>query len=158
MDVEVGKTAPDFELPDQDGKPVKLSELKGSPVVLYFYPKDDTPGCTKQACGLRDSWSEIEQLGATVLGVSPDKPDKHVKFRQKYDLPFTLLADSEHKAADSYKVWKKKALYGRSFLGIERSTFIIDEEGKIVNVMRKVKPESHAEDVLAELKLLQNGQ
>ena len=149
--VEEGTAAPDFELTSDVGEPVRLSALRGRPVVLYFYPKDDTPGCTKQACGLRDVYGEIEERGATVLGVSPDTEASHVKFRSKYGLPFTLLADPEHKVAELYGVWVEKTSFGRTSKGIKRSTFVIDADGKVASTMIGVSPDGHAEKVLAAL-------
>jgi len=149
--VEEGKPAPDFELTTDGGEAVKLSDYRGKPVVLYFYPKDDTPGCTTQACGIRDAYSEFQDRGAVVLGVSPDDESSHVKFRDKYELPFTLLADPEHKVADDYGVWVERNAYGKTFMGIERSTFLIDSQGNVAKVMRKVKADTHADDVLAAL-------
>jgi peroxiredoxin Q/BCP len=149
--VEEGKTAPDFELTSDAGDRVKLSDLRGKPVVLYFYPKDDTPGCTVQACGIRDAYSKFQQRGAVVLGVSPDDEASHVKFRDKYELPFTLLADPTHQVAEDYGVWVEKNAYGQKKMGIERSTFIIDPDGNVTKVMRRVKPDAHAGDVLAAL-------
>ncbi len=148
---DVNDLAPDFELPTQDGTPLKLSDLRGQKVVLYFYPKDDTPGCTTQACGLRDAWREFERKGAVVLGVSPDPVRAHAKFREKYDLPFTLLADTNHEVADRYGVWKEKSRYGRTYWGNERTTFVIAEDGRIARIFPRVKPEAHAEQVLAAL-------
>jgi thioredoxin-dependent peroxiredoxin len=149
--VEEGKTAPDFELTSDAGERVKLSDLRGKTVVLYFYPKDDTPGCTVQASGIRDAYSEFQQRGAVVLGVSPDDEASHVKFRSKYELPFTLLADPNHEVAEDYGVWVEKNAYGQKKMGIERSTFIIDPAGNVAKVMRRVKPDTHADDVLAAL-------
>jgi peroxiredoxin Q/BCP len=149
--IEEGKTAPDFVLTSDAGERVKLSDLRGKPVVLYFYPKDDTPGCTKQACGIRDAYAEFQQRGAVVLGVSPDNEASHVKFREKYSLPFTLLADPDHDVAEDYGVWVEKNAYGKKKMGVERSTFIIDSEGNVAKVMRRVKPDTHADDVLAAL-------
>ena len=149
--VEEGKAAPDFELTSDAGEKVKLSDFRGQPVVLYFYPKDDTPGCTTQACGIRDSYDAFADRGAVVLGVSPDDESSHVKFKQKHGLPFTLLADPDHSVADSYGVWRERKAYGKTFMGIERSTFLIDPEGNVSKVMRKVKPDTHADDVLAAL-------
>jgi len=146
-----GKAAPDFALTSDVGETVTLASLRGSPVVLYFYPKDDTPGCTTQACGIRDSWDEFERRGAVVLGVSPDSESSHVKFKQKFGLPFTLLADPDHSTAEAYGVWVEKKNYGKTYMGIERSTFVIDGEGNVVKVMRSVKPDTHAADVLAAL-------
>jgi peroxiredoxin Q/BCP len=149
--VEEGKPAPDFELSSDSGERVKLSSLRGKPVVLYFYPKDDTPGCTKQACGIRDVYADFRERGAVVLGVSPDDEASHVKFKEKYSLPFTLLADPEHEVAEEYGVWKQRNLYGKKSMGIERSTFVIDADGNVAKAMRRVKPDTHAADVLAAL-------
>ena len=149
--VEEGKPAPDFELSTDNGARVRLSSLRGKPVVLYFYPKDDTPGCTTQACGIRDAYADFRARGAVVLGVSPDDEASHVKFKEKYSLPFTLLADPEHKVAEQYGVWKERNMYGKKSMGIERSTFVIDGEGNVTKAMRRVKPETHAADVLAAL-------
>jgi peroxiredoxin Q/BCP len=149
--VQEGKPAPEFELTSDSGETVKLSDLRGKPVVLYFYPKDDTPGCTTQACGIRDAWGEFERAGAVVLGVSPDDEQSHVKFKAKYDLPFTLLADTDHKTADEYGVWGEKTYAGKTYMGVFRSTFVIDEEGNVAKEMRDVKPDTHADDVLAVL-------
>jgi peroxiredoxin Q/BCP len=149
--VEEGKPAPDFELTSDSGETVKLSSLRGKPVVLYFYPKDDTPGCTKQACGIRDAYGEFERAGAVVLGVSPDDESSHVKFKEKYGLPFTLLADPGHAVADEYGVWGEKTYAGRSYMGVNRSTFVIGEDGTVKKVMHNVKPDTHADDVLAVL-------
>ena len=151
MPVEEGTAAPDFSLLSDSGETVTLSSLKGKPVVLYFYPRDDTPGCTTQACDLRDSWTEFERRGAKVLGVSPDDEASHVKFKQKFDLPFTLLADPDHATADDYGVWVEKSMYGKTYMGVERSTFVIGPDGTLAKVMRKVKPDTHADDVLAAL-------
>jgi peroxiredoxin Q/BCP len=133
------------------GDTVILSQFRGKPVVLYFYPKDDTPGCTAQACGIRDVWGELERKGAVVLGVSPDSPKKHVKFREKYNLPFTLLSDEAHEAAEAYGTWVEKSMYGKTYMGMERSTFVIDADGTVAKIMRKVKPADHADAVLAAL-------
>ena len=149
--VEEGKQAPDFELTSDSGERVRLSALRGQPVVLYFYPKDDTPGCTAQACGIRDAWGEFERRGAVVLGVSRDDETSHLKFKEKYGLPFPLLADTDHTVADDYGVWVEKTNYGKTYMGIERSTFVIDADGNVVKVMRRVKPDTHADDVLAAL-------
>jgi peroxiredoxin Q/BCP len=149
--VEEGKPAPDFELTSDSGETVKLSDLRGKQVVLYFYPKDDTPGCTTQARGIRDAWGEFQRAGAVVLGVSPDDESSHVKFKEKYELPFALLADTGHRTADDYGVWVEKNYGGKTYMGVERSTFVIDEEGKVAKVLRKVKPDTHADDVLAAL-------
>jgi peroxiredoxin Q/BCP len=149
--VEEGQPAPDFELASDSGERVRLSDLRGMPVVLYFYPKDDTPGCTKQACGLRDAWSEYRERGAIVLGVSPDDEASHAKFKEKYSLPFTLLADPGHAVAAEYGAWGEKRNYGRTYEGIIRSTFVIGPDGTVVKTMRNVKPDGHAERVLAAL-------
>jgi peroxiredoxin Q/BCP len=149
--VEEGKPAPDFELSSDTGDRVKLSSLRGKPVVLYFYPKDDTPGCTTQACGIRDVYADFRGRGAVVLGVSPDDEASHLKFKEKYSLPFTLLADPEHEVAEEYGVWKERNLYGKKSMGIERSTFVIDADGNVAKTMRRVKPDTHAADVLAAL-------
>jgi thioredoxin-dependent peroxiredoxin len=149
--VEEGQEAPDFELTSDAGERVRLSQLRGQPVVLYFYPKDDTPGCTAQACGIRDSYDDFEQRGAVVLGVSPDEESSHVKFKQKYGLPFTLLADPDHEVAEQYGVWGERKYMGKTYMGVERSTFLIDEDGRIAKVMRRVKPDTHAERVLEAL-------
>jgi thioredoxin-dependent peroxiredoxin len=149
--VEQGAPAPDFTLASDSGESVTLSQFRGSPVVLYFYPKDDTPGCTAQACGIRDAWGEFERSGAVVLGVSPDSPKKHVKFRDKYGLPFTLLADEDHEVAEAYGVWVEKSFAGRKYMGVERSTFIVGPDGKLAKIMRRVKPDTHADAVLEAL-------
>jgi len=149
--IEEGKPAPDFELTSDTGETVRLSGLRGKPVVLYFYPKDDTPGCTTQACGLRDAYGELESEGAIVLGVSPDSEKSHVKFKEKYDLPFTLLADTDHAVAEQYGVWGEKSMYGRKYFGIKRSTFVIDQNGVIARVFANVKPKGHAAEVLEAL-------
>ena len=149
--IEEGNEAPDFTLQADDGSTVKLSELRGKPVVLYFYPKDDTPGCTAQACGIRDAWGEFERAGAVVLGVSPDDERSHGKFKEKYDLPFTLLADTDHATAEEYGVWQEKTFAGKKYMGVARSTFVIDADGNVARELRNVKPDTHADDVLAAL-------
>ena len=149
--IEEGKPAPDFELTSDSGENVKLSDLRGKPVVLYFYPKDDTPGCTTQACGIRDAYGEFERAGAVVLGVSPDDESSHVKFRAKYELPFTLLADTDHAVSEQYGVWGEKSYMGKTYLGVSRSTFVIAADGTVKKVMQNVKPATHADDVLAAL-------
>jgi peroxiredoxin Q/BCP len=149
--IEEGQPAPDFELTSDSGETVKLSALRGKPVVLYFYPKDDTPGCTAQACGIRDAYGEFEEAGAVVLGVSPDSESSHVKFKEKYGLPFTLLADADHAVAELYGVWGEKTFAGKTYLGVNRSTFVIGADGNVARVMHDVKPASHADDVLAAL-------
>jgi peroxiredoxin Q/BCP len=149
--VEEGTPAPEFTLTSDADEPVSLSDFRGKPVVLYFYPKDDTPGCTAQACGIRDAYGEFERAGAVVLGVSPDSVKRHVKFREKYGLPFTLLADPEHEVAERYGVWGEKKFAGKSYMGINRSTFVIAPDGTVAKAMYKVKPAEHADDVLAAL-------
>ena len=149
--VEERSLAPDFSLISDSGDSVSLSQSRGQPVVLYFYPKDDTPGCTAQACGIRDAWEEFERQGAVVLGVSPDDPRSHARFKEKYGLPFTLLSDEEHEVAERYGVWVEKTMAGRTYMGVERSTFVIDPEGTVAKVLRRVKPDTHAADVLAAL-------
>lgn len=148
MSVEEGGPAPEFSLRSDSGETVSLADLRGTPVVLYFYPKDDTPGCTAQACGIRDAWGEFEEAGAVVLGVSPDDEGSHAKFKEKYGLPFTLLADTDHAVADAYGVWGEKSYAGKTYMGVNRSTFVIDPDGDIAKVFRKVKPDEHAEQVL----------
>jgi thioredoxin-dependent peroxiredoxin len=149
--VEEGKPAPQFSLPSDTGETVQLADLRGKQVVLYFYPKDDTPGCTTQACGIRDVYGEFERAGAVVLGISPDSEASHVKFKEKYGLPFTLLADRDHAVAELYGVWQEKKYRGRTYTGVVRSTFVIDEDGKLKRSMHNVKPATHADDVLAAL-------
>ena len=146
-----GEKAPDFELQTDSGESVRLSDFKGKPVVLYFYPKDNTPGCTKEACGIRDAWSEFKRRGAVVLGVSADSVASHERFKAKYHLPFTLLADSEHKVAELYGTWQPKHFAGKSFFGMARATVLIDAEGKVAKVWPKVDPAKHADWLLAEL-------
>jgi thioredoxin-dependent peroxiredoxin len=149
--LEPGDQAPDFTLPDQDGNPVTLSELGGKTVVLYFYPKADTPGCTTQACGVRDHRVDYERADAVVLGVSPDPVSKIAKFDAKYSLGFPLLADEDHAVAQAYGVWVEKSMYGRKYMGNERSTFVIGPDGLIKQILRKVKPGEHDELVLGAL-------
>jgi peroxiredoxin Q/BCP len=151
-DLEVGAKAPEFSLPDQNGKTMSLKNLRGKPVVLYFYPKDDTPGCTKEACDFRDSQGPIKKTGAIVIGVSPDDAASHQKFIAKYGLPFALLSDKDHVTAKAYGVYKQKSMYGRKYWGIERSTFVIDAMGQVNAIFRKVKVDGHANEVLAALK------
>jgi thioredoxin-dependent peroxiredoxin len=148
VSVQVGKPAPDFTLESTGGEPVSLSDFLGKTVVLYFYPKDDTPGCTKEACDFRDSWDQIADAGAVVLGVSNDSIPSHDKFRKKYSLPFALLSDPKQKVSEAYGAWKQKTLYGKSFLGIERSTFVIGPDGKTKAIFRKVKVDGHIGEVL----------
>lgn len=150
--IEVGKKAPAFNLIDQSGKNIKLSDLKGKKVVLYFYPKDNTSGCTKEACYFRDEISMFNKLDAVVLGVSADSVESHKKFADKYELPFSLLSDPEKEMLETYGVWKEKSMYGRKYMGIERTTVIIDENGKVKKVFPKVKVEGHVEEVAAALK------
>ena len=149
--VEEGKPAPDFELQSDTGETLKLSSLRGKPVVLYFYPKDNTSGCTTQASAIRDAWSEFEAADAVVLGVSPDDVASHVKFKATHHLPFPLLADTDHEVANAYGVWAEKSRYGRTYMGIVRSTFIIDADGIVTKIMSNVKPATHAEEVLSTL-------
>jgi peroxiredoxin Q/BCP len=146
--VEEGKPAPDFEATTDSGERVKLSDFRGKPVVLFFYPKDDTPGCTVEASGFRDVYSEFEERGAVVLGISPDNEASHVRFKEKYELPFTLLADPEHEVAEQYGVWGEKNYAGKKYMGISRTTFVIDADGNLVKAMQNVKPDGHAEKVL----------
>ncbi len=149
--IEQGDQAPDFELPDQDGRPIRLSDFRGQKVVVYFYPKADTPGCTTQACGVRDRQADYAAAGAIVLGISPDAVAKVKKFHEKYALDFALLADEDHAVAESYGGWVEKSMYGRKYFGNERTTFIVDGEGRIAEVLRKVEPAQHDDLVLAAL-------
>ena len=149
--IEQGDEAPDFELPDQDGRPVKLSDFRGQSVAVYFYPKADTPGCTTQACGVRDHHADYAAAGATVLGISPDPVKKVKKFHEKYDLGFALLADEDHAVAESYGVWVEKSMYGRTYWGNARATFIIDGTGVVRHVIPKVTPKTHDDEVLAAI-------
>jgi peroxiredoxin Q/BCP len=150
--LDVGDKAPAFSLEDQSGKTVKLSDFKGKTVVLYFYPKDDTPGCTREACAFRDEHSALRKAGAVVLGVSPDSGVSHAKFAGKYDLPFPLLADTDHAVSEKYGAWGEKSLYGRKFMGIHRSTFLIDGSGKVAHVWPKVKVDGHVDQVLEAIR------
>jgi peroxiredoxin Q/BCP len=149
--IEQGQQAPEFELADQDGRAVKLSDFRGTPVVCYFYPKADTPGCTTQACGVRDHRAEYASAATTVIGISPDPVARAKKFHDKYELGFPLLADEDHAVADAYGVWVQKSMYGRTYMGNERTTFVIDAAGKVAHVIRKVKPAQHDELVLKAL-------
>jgi thioredoxin-dependent peroxiredoxin len=149
--VEEGQQAPDFELASDAGDPVRLLDLRGKPVVLYFYPKDETPGCTRQACGIRDAWDDYQARGAVVLGVSPDDVESHAKFKENHRLPFALLADPDHAVAAEYGAWGEKKNYGKTYEGIIRSTFVIGPDGTLVKALRNVKPDGHAERVLAVL-------
>ena len=147
----VGAKAPAFSAPDQSGRTVSLSDFAGAKLVLYFYPKDDTPGCTTEACSFRDEHSAFQKKGAAVIGISPDSAKSHAKFIEKFTLPFTLLADADHKIAGAYGVWVEKSMYGKKYMGVERSTFVIDPQGKLGAVYRKVKPAEHTAEVLAGL-------
>jgi len=149
--IEQGDQAPDFTLPADDGSEISLSDLRGERVLLYFYPKDDTSGCTAQACDLRDDMPRFDDLDVRVIGVSPDPVESHVKFKEKYDLNFPLLADEEHEVAEAYGVWTEKKMYGRTFMGIERSTFLVDEEGRVERAWRKVRAKKHADMVMEHL-------
>jgi peroxiredoxin Q/BCP len=149
--LEAGQAAPDFTLPDQDGESVTLSGLRGETVVLYFYPRADTPGCTTQACGVRDRGGEYAAAGARVIGVSPDEVDAVKKFAGKFDLDFTLLADADHAVAERYGAWVEKSMYGKRYMGVQRATFLIDPDGKIAKVFPKVSPKTHDDVVLAAL-------
>ncbi len=151
MTLQINNPAPVFSLPSTTGKTISLADLKGKKVVLYFYPKDDTPGCTKEACNFRDVIKDTEKAGAVVLGVSPDPVASHQKFRDKFNLPFPLLADIDHAVAEKYGVWKEKSMYGKTYMGIERTTFIIDGQGKIAKIFSRVKVENHHAEVLAAL-------
>ncbi len=145
--IEENKKAPQFTLPDQNGNRISLKDFNGKKVVLYFYPKDNTPGCTKEACDFRDSIEEFKKIKAVVLGVSPDSVESHKKFAEKYDLPFPLLSDPEKKVLNKYGVWKEKSMYGRKYMGVERTTVVIDEQGKIIKIFPKVKVKGHVEEV-----------
>ena len=151
MPIQKGILAPDFELPDETGTLHRLSGFRGKPIVLYFYPKDDTPGCTTEACNFRDDYSVYKKAGVTILGVSPDSIKSHVKFKEKYGLPFPLLADEDHRVCELYDVWGLKKFMGREYMGVLRTTFLINAEGRIVHVFEKVKPAEHSDEVLAAL-------
>lgn len=151
-EIKVGSKAPAFQTVDQEGKHVSLKDFAGKNVILYFYPKDDTPGCTKEACSFRDYFADFKKRGAVVLGVSPDDSASHKEFIQKFSLPFTLLVDEDHVIADAYGAWGEKNNYGKKYLGIHRTTFVISPEGKIAAIFPKVKPDEHAIEVLAALK------
>ncbi len=154
MKIKEGKLAPDFKAPDQNGEEHKLSDYRGKWVLIYFYPKDDTPGCTKEACSIRDTWPEFRKLNIKVFGVSIQDEKSHKKFQEKYDLPFTLLADPEKKIVKKYGVWAEKSLYGRKYMGTLRNSFLINPEGKILKIYEKVNPVSHVSEVLEDLKKL----
>jgi len=154
MSLEAGTPAPDFTLPDDSGREVTLSDLRGQPVILYFYPKDNTPGCTTEACDFRDNMARATSRGAVVLGISPDSVASHVRFKDKHDLPFPLLADTEHTVAELYGVWGRKKMYGKTFLGLVRSTFLIDSEGIVARVWPRVKVKGHVDEVLEALEEL----
>jgi peroxiredoxin Q/BCP len=149
--LEVGDEAPEFELANQDGETVTLSSLRGRPVVLYFYPKADTPGCTTQACGIRDRRADYDAAGAVVVGVSPDKPDKLRKFADRYGLDFTLVGDPDHTVSEQYGTWVEKSMYGKKYMGVQRATFVIDPDGRIATVLPKVSPKTHDDEVLEAL-------
>jgi len=151
MPVQAGEVAPDFSLMDESGINHSLSDYRGKPVVLYFYPKDDTPGCTAEACSFRDGYGAYHRSGVVILGVSPDSSKKHTKFREKYSLPFTLLADEEHKVCDLYGVWGRKKFMGREYDGVFRTTFLIDPQGIVLKVFENVKPDGHSDQVLQAL-------
>lgn len=152
MTPQAGQQAPEFALQNQDGETVSLNGLRGRKVILYFYPKDDTPGCTAEACGIRDVFPRFQARDAVVLGVSPDDVESHKTFQQKYGLPFTLLADTDHRVAEQYGVWGEKKMYGKTYWGVNRVTFLIDEDGRIERVYEKVTPQEHAEELLLALR------
>lgn len=155
MPLDAGILAPDFELLDDTSTPRRLSSFRGQPVILYFYPKDDTPGCTKEACNFRDNYSAYEGAGVTILGVSPDDPQSHAKFKAKFQLPFTLLADDDHKVCDLYAVWGPKKFMGREYEGVLRTTYLIDAQGTIARVFEDVRPAQHSQEILEALSSLQ---
>lgn len=152
MPIESGIPAPDFELQDDSGQVRKLSDFRGKPVILYFYPKDDTPGCTTEACNFRDDYSAYEEANVVILGVSPDSVESHVKFKKKFNLPFPLLADVDHKVSEIYAVWALKKFMGKEYMGVIRTTYLIDGEGQITHVFENVKPADHSAELLAILK------
>lgn len=154
MAIDVGDTVPDFQMPTDGGETVSLAELKGRKIVLYFYPKDDTPGCTKEACGFRDALPDFSAIDAVILGVSKDSPSKHDKFKEKFDLNFALGSDQDGKVCELFGTWVEKSMYGRKYMGIDRATFLIDEDGVVRNVWRKVKVPGHVEEVLAAARAL----
>jgi thioredoxin-dependent peroxiredoxin len=150
--LNLGEDAPDFEVSDQSGKTVKLSELRGKAVALFFYPKADTPGCTVEACSFRDGKAGFDAADAVILGISPDTPKAQSKFAEKFGLPYRLLADADHAIAEQYGVWAEKSMYGKKYMGVDRTTFVIGKDGRIAQIFRKVKPENHADEVLAAIK------
>lgn len=152
MTIPAGSPAPEFTLLDENSQPRSLSDYRGNPVVLYFYPKDDTPGCTTEACSFRDDYGEYEKAGVIILGVSPDSPKDHAKFKAKYNLPFTLLADPDHKVCEAYGVWGRKKFMGKEYDGVFRTTFLIGSDGAIIKVFENVKPDGHSQEVLEALK------
>ncbi|NWG28505.1 MAG: thioredoxin-dependent thiol peroxidase [Ignavibacteriaceae bacterium] len=154
MSLKVGDKAPSFKLKNQDGKIISLTELKGKPLVLYFYPKDDTPGCTKEACNFRDEFPKFGKMKAEIIGISTDSVESHKKFATKYNLPFNLLADEKKEVVEKYDVWKEKNMYGKKYMGIERTTFIINANGKIAKIFSKVKVDEHNNEVMEALKEL----
>jgi peroxiredoxin Q/BCP len=154
MPLERGTPAPDFELPDDTGTPRKLSDFRGKPVILYFYPKDDTPGCTKEACNFRDDYSAYQNTGVIILGVSADSPESHAKFKAKFQLPFPLLADEDHAVCDAFGVWGPKKFMGKSYEGILRTTFLIDADGTVAHVFENVRPAEHSAEVLEAIRSL----
>ncbi|HUE53264.1 MAG TPA: thioredoxin-dependent thiol peroxidase [Terriglobales bacterium] len=157
LNVNINDKAPEFTLPDQNGKEISLKDFRGKYVVLYFYPRADTPGCTVEACEFRDSYRKIQNSGAVILGISPDQPKAQKKFEEKYSLPFTLLGDADKKVGNAFGVIQEKNMYGKKVMGVARTTFIIGPDGKIKHIFQKVKPEGHAEEVLAYLKQAQKG-
>jgi peroxiredoxin Q/BCP len=157
LNVNINDKAPEFTLPDQNGKEISLKDFRGKYVVLYFYPRADTPGCTVEACEFRDSYRKIQNTGAVILGISPDQPKAQKKFEEKYSLPFTLLGDADKKVGNAFGVIQEKNMYGKKVMGVARTTFIIGPDGKIKHIFQKVKPEGHAEEVLAYLKQAQKG-
>ncbi len=150
--MEINKKAPDFSLPDENGNPVSLEQFRGKSVVLFFYPRANTPGCTIEACGFRDAYTKLQKAGLVVLGISPDTPKAQMKFKEKYDLPYTLLADDKKEVVNKYDVIKEKNMYGRKVMGVARTTFLIGPDGKLLHIFANVKPEGHAEEVLAHVK------
>ena len=152
MSISEGMPAPDFTVLDENGKQQRLSDYRGQPVILYFYPKDDTPGCTTEACNFRDDYSAYIEAGVTILGVSPDSPKSHLKFKQKFQLPFPLLADEDHAICEAYNVWGPKKFMGREYMGVLRTTFLIDSQGNIKKIFENVKPAEHSAELLAAIK------